>query len=83
MHTATKLLPAMRNTPRDWSIEQVFSDALRYGFEVRSNGSSHHVLSHPALSETLTVPAHRPIKPIYIKRLWQLIDQVRDKEPMP
>ena len=83
MNTATKLLLAMRNNPRDWSMEQVLSLAQRYSFEVRSNGGSHHVLSHPALAETLTVPAHRPIKPIYIKRLLQLIDQVRDKEPMP
>jgi hypothetical protein len=82
INTATKLLQAMRNNPRDWSMDQVLSVAQRYDIEARNNGGSHHVLSHPTLSEALTVPAHRPIKPIYIKRLLQLIDQLT-KEPTP
>lgn len=77
MNTVAKLLQAMRNNPRDWSMDQVLTVAQRYGFEVRSSGGSHHVLSHPALGEALTVPARRPIKPIYIMRLLALIEQVK------
>lgn len=66
----------MRNNPPDWAMDQVLTVAKRYGFEVRSSGGSHHVLSHPDLIESLTLPARRPIKPVYIRRLLALIDQV-------
>ena len=66
MNAATKLLQSMRNNPRDWAMDQVLTVAQRYGFEVRSSGGSHHVPSHPDLIESLTVPARRPIKPVYV-----------------
>jgi predicted RNA binding protein YcfA (HicA-like mRNA interferase family) len=45
---------------------------------VRSAGGSHHVFSHPQVKDPLSVPAHRPIKPIYIKRFVALIDQIQE-----
>lgn len=78
MNTATKLLDAMRNNPLDWRMEQLLTVARQCGMEVRSHGGSHHVFSHPDLTETFSVPAHKPIKPLYIKRFCSLIDQLKE-----
>ena len=78
MNTATKLLNAMRQNPNDWVMAKLLSVAGQYGLEVRSTGGSHHVFSHWAVKDPLSVPAHRPIKAIYIKRFVALIDQIQE-----
>jgi len=78
MNTATKLLEAMRKNPLDWRMEQLLKVARLHGFEVRNHGGSHHVFSHQSLVDTLSVPAHKPIKPLYIKRFCALIDQLKE-----
>ena len=78
MNAATKLLEAMRQNPRDWSMAKLLSVAGHYGVEVRSNGGSHHVFSHPKVRDPLSIPARRPIKPLYIKRFVMLIDQIQE-----
>jgi hypothetical protein len=35
------------------------------------------VLSHPAVSTRLTIPARRPIKAVYIRMLVALLDEIR------
>ena len=74
MATAQKILNKMKNNPRDWRIEQLETVAKHYGISVRKPGGSHMILSHPKWLELLCVPAHRPIKPIYIKKLILLVD---------
>jgi predicted RNA binding protein YcfA (HicA-like mRNA interferase family) len=76
MNTATKLLNAMRQNPNDWAMAKLLTVAKQHGLEVRSTGGSHHVFSHPSAKDPLSVPAHRPIKAIYIKRFVALIDQI-------
>ena len=66
----------MRQNPSDWTMAQLLMIAQRHGVEVRSTGGSHHVFSHSGV--TLTVPARRPIKAVYIKRFLVLIDQIED-----
>lgn len=77
MNSAAKLLNAMRHNPNDWSMQDVLRLARHHGLEVRSHGGSHHVFSHPLLATHLTIPARRPIKPLYIKSLVTLIDQIQ------
>ena len=79
MNTATKLLSAMRQNPNDWAMAKLLTVAKQCGMEVRSTGGSHHVFSHPTARDPLSVPAHRPIKAIYIKRFVALIDQIQEK----
>ena len=76
MNTATKLLTAMRQNPTDWTMSQLLTLAKRHGMEVRSTGGSHHVFSHPTVQDSLTIPARRPIKAVYIKHFLALIDQI-------
>lgn len=78
MNTASKLLAAMRHNPRDWSMAQLLTVARQVGLEVRSNGGSHHVFSHPAVHDPICVPAHRPIKPRYVSAFIALVDAVKE-----
>jgi hypothetical protein len=78
VNTALKLLNAMRQNPNDWAIAKLLTVAKQHGMEVRSTGGSHHVFSHSSVKDPLSVPAHRPIKAIYIKRFVALIDQIED-----
>lgn len=73
---AEKLLERMRRRPQgDWTIGDVESVCRWAGVhcEAPSRGS-HYKISHTGTKEILTIPAHRPIKPVYIRRLVQLID---------
>ncbi len=69
----------MRNNPKDWRIDQLEAIAKHYGIVVRKTGGGSHVIfNHPRWIELLTVPARRPIKPVYIKKFVSLIDLLED-----
>lgn len=73
-----KLLAAMRGNPRDWRIADVEKICARYGVDCSPpRNGSHYKIKHPTIIAILTIPAHRPIKPIYIRHLVQFIDMVR------
>lgn len=81
MNKRTKLLEAMRNNPRDWRIDDLITVARQFEMECRSHGGSHHVFSHPGVEADLSVPARRPIKPIYIRQFVLLLDAVKESKP--
>lgn len=72
MNTAAKLLEAMRRNPLDWRIDQLQTVARQHGLEWRHEGSSHCVFIR-ADGKTLPVPAHWPVKPIYVKKFLSLV----------
>jgi len=78
MNKRTKLLDAMRNNPRDWRIDDLITVASKFEIGCRNHGGSHHVFSHPAVENDVCVPAHRPIKPIYIRQFLLLVDAVKE-----
>ena len=73
MNTATKLLVAMRRNPLDWQITQLQTVARQHGVDWRHEKSSHCVFVRRD-GRTLSVPAHRAIKPIYIRKFIELIE---------
>ena len=81
MTTADKTLDRMRNNPRDWRIDDLLTVAERYGIEARNNGGSHHVFSAVGTGDSPCVPAHRPIKTVYVKRFIVMIDTIKEKTP--
>jgi predicted RNA binding protein YcfA (HicA-like mRNA interferase family) len=78
MNTTAKLLEAMRQNPRDWRMDQLLALAAQFGIEVRNNGGSHHVFSHLSVGDPVCVPAHRPIKPVYIRQFVALCDKAKE-----
>ncbi len=78
MSTHDKTLAKMRNNPRDWRIDDLKTVAQRVGIDWRNEGGSHYVFSFLGVDEDVCVPAHRPIKPIYVRRFVALIDKIKE-----
>jgi hypothetical protein len=74
MSKADKKLQAMKINPKgDWKISDLQSLASRYGIIYRQPGTSHVTFSCPN-GMMLTVPAHKPIKPVYIIKFVELVE---------
>ncbi len=73
---AGKTLQKMRERPSGWRIEelQVVAEANRVQWRRPSRGGSHVIFSVDGVREIVSVPARRPIKPVYIKQFLALID---------
>lgn len=78
MNKRAKLLDAMRNNPRDWRMDDLLVVAKQFDIECRNNGGSHHVFGFSGVEMDVTVPAHRPIKPVYIRQFLLLVDAVKE-----
>ena len=71
---ADKTLDKMRTGLRDWRIEDLEVVARRHGLTVRKPGGSHVIFQKQGVAFEVSVPAHKPIKPVYVRRLIELID---------
>ena len=73
---ASDLLGRMRANPAgDWTIGDIERLCALHGLMFRpGKGTSHVSIKHPASSVILTVPAHRPIKAVYIRKLVRYIE---------
>lgn len=74
MSRLDKTLSKMRNNPKDWRMAELEYLAEKLGITIRKSGGSHVVFQHAKWQDMLCIPAHRPIKPVYIKKLIALID---------
>ena len=73
------LIARMRRNPTgDWTIQDVERACRLAGVRCMppSGGGSHYKVSHPSQAEILTIPARKPVKPIYIKRLVAFLSRV-------
>jgi predicted RNA binding protein YcfA (HicA-like mRNA interferase family) len=70
------LLARMRRNPAgDWHIRDVETVCREHGLLFRAGkGTSHCHAKHPTAREILTIPARRPIKPVYIRKLVRYIE---------
>ncbi len=77
MARPSTLLERMRRNPGgDWTVADVKLLCERHGFLFRQGkGTSHAHVKHPRAVEILTIPARRPIKPVYIRQLVRTIDR--------
>ncbi|OGQ98455.1 MAG: hypothetical protein A2505_06340 [Deltaproteobacteria bacterium RIFOXYD12_FULL_55_16] len=74
MSTVDKILQQMKNNPQgDWQIDNLKAIAKRHNIAWRQPGSSHVTFRREDGSK-LTVPAHRPIKPVYIKQFVKFVE---------
>jgi hypothetical protein len=73
------LADRMRANPRgNWKISDVEAVCRDQGITCSPprGGGSHYKVSHPSQRDILTMPARRPLKPIYIRKLIRFIDAV-------
>ncbi|MBF0172236.1 MAG: hypothetical protein HQL83_02195 [Magnetococcales bacterium] len=69
-----KMISRMRNNPfGNWQIDTLKAIAARRGIEAIHEGSSHVVFRTPD-GRQISVPAHRPIKAVYIKTFLELLE---------
>ena len=66
----------MRRTQTGWRIDELQSvaDENGVGWRRPGHGGSHVIFSASGVREIVSVPAKRPIKPVYIKQFLALID---------
>ena len=76
MTKADKILDKMRRNPRDWRVEELEALAKRHGLEVRKPGGSHAIFFHILSGRQLSVPAKRPIEPVYVSAFIALLDEI-------
>lgn len=77
MARADKTIAGMRANPQGWTLADVERVCAYVGLTCTApKRGSHYKISHPALPEILTVPFKRPIKPVYIRELLRMIDQL-------
>lgn len=72
MNKEAKLREAMKNHSLGWQIDDLQVVARQHGITWRHDGGSHCVFIRLD-GRTLPVPAHRPIKRIYIKKFLRLV----------
>ncbi len=78
---AAKLLDRMRANPRDWRIGDIERLCAGYGIACTPpRKGSHYKISHEGSPMILTVPAHRPIKPVYIRDIVRFVDAVVERD---
>lgn len=76
------VLAAMRRNPAgDWTIEDVRRLCGRVGWEcLPPSGGSHWKVAAPGSPDILVIPARRPIKPFYIRKLVAMYDETKSRE---
>lgn len=77
MTQVDKRLQKMQQNPRDWRIEDIQAVATYLGIDWIHDGGSHVIFRSP-YGEHLSIPAHRPIKPIYITKFLALVRSVQE-----
>lgn len=74
MGRAARILQQMKVNPRDWRIESLITVAEATGMDYRQPGGS-HVIFRLVTGAMLSVPAHRPIKPVYIRKFVRFVEE--------
>ncbi|MCW5588338.1 MAG: hypothetical protein KIT27_01620 [Legionellales bacterium] len=75
MSQVNKMIAKMRHNPTDWRIEDLVKIAERFEIDYRQPGTS-HVTFRAKKGQRITVPSHKPIKPIYIKKFLEMLDSM-------
>lgn len=73
MSKLEKILSKMRNNPHDWRIDDIKKIADKYSIKYHQPATS-HVTFRTTSGNKVTIPAHKPIKAIYVKLFLEFID---------
>ena len=79
MSKAEKLLEKMRQHPLNWRMKDIETVARHVGLTASRPGKGgSHVTFRTGSGAKVTVPDHRPVKEVYIKKFLALIDTVEE-----
>jgi hypothetical protein len=73
VNVSAKLLDAMRKSALDWKLADFQTVAKQHDIAWRHKGGSHCIFVRGD-GRTLSMPARRPIKPVYVKLFLALVD---------
>jgi hypothetical protein len=73
MSKPEKMIEKMKQNPQGWQIEDLQSVARRNNITWRHESGSHCIFFF-APGKSLSVPAHRPIKQVYVKQFLSLLE---------
>ena len=77
---AEKLLGAMRANRRGWTMADIERLCRAQGLEVLApKRGSHFKIGHRSVPRVVVVPYNRPIKPVYVTELIELIDLLESR----
>jgi hypothetical protein len=79
MRRGEKRLGEMRVNPAgDWRIDDVRVVCREFGIDLMAprSGGSHYKVTHRSQRDILSIPARRPIKAVYIRRLVEFVEAV-------
>ncbi len=80
MSNIDRLITKMNRSPQNWRIEQLETIAKHFGIIIRKfSGGSHVVFDDPRCAELLSIPARRPIKPVYIQKFLNMIELLKNE----
>lgn len=80
MERREKLLEHMRNNPTNIRFEDLDRLLRLYGFECRPpRGGSHYQYKRKGC-RPISVPRHKPVKQVYVKRALALIEECEEVE---
>lgn len=80
MVKSEKVLEKMKNNPKGWSFDDVKAACERKGCTVKNrNTGSHYAITHPLVEYTVILPKHKPIKPLYIRKLLEFFKRIDEE----
>ena len=74
-----KELQKIKNDPKSVTPERLETLCKKYGFMWRE-GRNNSITTHPLLHESFPIPRHKPIKPVYVKKIIKMIEKVIELE---
>lgn len=78
---STRLGGMSGNHRSSWTISDVETVCSNFGLDLHKPLSgSHWIVSHPSIEGMLTIPTSRPIKPVYILLLIDIIHELEKYE---
>jgi hypothetical protein len=81
MGKADKRLAQMRNNPQgDWKIADIEVVCREHGIALEPPSSGSHWSVYHSRAGVQTIPAHRRIKPRYIREFVRFVDKVTGEE---
>lgn len=73
-----KLYSKMKRNPKNVTFKDIETICKHFDCYVENySGGSHYAIGHSKILNTITVPRHNPVKEVYVKRVLEIIDELR------